>query len=115
MNSPRRPGPSRPHVSTAAATDVSLTASGFAVSDADWSSLMVAAQDRLVELLAIAGPSGQEGEVVKYTTDKLRDWGIRGTQWRTDGAHRRTAMAGQVGNLILRLAGRRELGARRLL
>jgi tripeptide aminopeptidase len=68
----------------------------------------------VLQLLAIPGPSGKEGAVAEFITNQLRAAGARATAIRTDKAHRYTPLAGDVGNLVLRLPGTLR-GPRRLL
>jgi len=72
------------------------------------------AERLLLELLAIAGPSGQEGKVVEYITKRLVEAGASKSAIRTDRAHRRSPLGGEVGNLVFRLPGSIR-GPRRLL
>jgi tripeptide aminopeptidase len=67
-----------------------------------------------MQLMAIPGPSGEEGQVSEFVQDQLRRAGVPATAIRTDSAHRRTPVPGQTGNLIFRLRGSRR-GPRRLL
>jgi tripeptide aminopeptidase len=64
--------------------------------------------------MAIPGPSGQEAAVLREITRTLRRAGAPASAIHTDNAHRRTAISGDVGNLILRLPGTFR-GPRRLL
>jgi len=59
----------------------------------------------VMELMAIPGPSGQEGAVAEFVTQHLRSSGVPASAIRMDRAHRRTPIAGQTGNLVLRLPG----------
>jgi tripeptide aminopeptidase len=68
----------------------------------------------VMELMAIPGPSGQEGKVVAYIIDKLRRAGASAAAIRTDHANKKTPLAGEVGNLIFKLPGT-VAGPRRLL
>ncbi len=68
----------------------------------------------VLQLLAIPGPSGNEGAVAEFITKQLRAAGAAATAIRTDKAHRHTPLAGDVGNLVLRLPGTLR-GPRRLL
>jgi tripeptide aminopeptidase len=67
-----------------------------------------------MQLMAIPGKSGQEGEVARFITQRLRDVGLPDAAIRIDGAHRRTPVRGDTGNVILRLPGTYR-GPRRLL
>lgn len=92
-----------------AAAHVSATASATTVApepDLD------AALASVLELMAIAGPSRQEGPVRQHVERQLLAAGARPEWLHMDRAHR--ASPGEVGNLILRLPGTRR-GPRRLL
>ncbi len=67
-----------------------------------------------MELMAIPGTSGGEGAVAKYVTDKLLAAGLPAAAIRSDNAHKKTLIAGEVGNLIVQLPGTLR-GPRRLL
>ena len=79
-----------------------------AVPDLDRATLLV------MELMAIPGPSGQEQQVVDYVVDQLLRAGAPSSAIKTDQAHRRTPIDGQVGNLIFRMPGTHR-GPRRML
>ncbi len=68
----------------------------------------------VMDLMAIPGPSGQEGRVAEYLIDRLRDAGIPASAIATDNAHRKSPLKGEVGNLICKLPGTLK-GPRRLL
>jgi tripeptide aminopeptidase len=72
------------------------------------------ALDLAMQLMAIEGVSGREGEVARFVTDWLREAGAPADAIVSDQAHRKTPLAGEVGNLILKLPGTRG-GDRRLL
>ena len=59
----------------------------------------------VMELMAIPGKSGQEGKVAEFITRKLRDAGAAASAIRTDNAHKKTPVRGEVGNLVFRLPG----------
>lgn len=59
----------------------------------------------VMELMAIRGTSGHEGQVAEYITDKLRAAGAPASAIKFDNAHRKTPLKGEVGNLILQLPG----------
>jgi tripeptide aminopeptidase len=59
----------------------------------------------VMELMAIAGTSGQEAAVAAYITAKLREAGASPDAIRTDNAHKKTPLQGEVGNLIFQLPG----------
>lgn len=63
------------------------------------------ALELVLEMMAIPGRSGQEGAVQKFVTDHLRSAGIPEGAIRTDQAHRRSVLPGEVGNLVVRLPG----------
>ena len=65
------------------------------------------ALDLVMQLMAIPGPSGEEGRVVQFVQDQLRRAGVADSALQTDSAHRKTPIRGQTGNLILRLPGTR--------
>ncbi len=71
----------------------------------------------VLELMAIPGGSGQEKAVADTITQHLRIAGAPASAIRTDRANRHTPLAGDVGNLILKLPGipARRDGPRRLL
>jgi tripeptide aminopeptidase len=58
-----------------------------------------------MELMPIAGRSGEEGQVADFVRRKLVQAGAAQSALATDSAHRRTPGGGQVGNLILKLPG----------
>jgi tripeptide aminopeptidase len=59
----------------------------------------------VLRLMAIPGPSGQEGAVAEFITGHLRKAGMPAGAIRVDRANRRTPIAGNTGNLVLRLPG----------
>jgi tripeptide aminopeptidase len=67
-----------------------------------------------MQLMAIPGPSGREGAVAQFVVEQLRAAGAQPEAIEFDEAHRRTPLAGEVGNLILKLPGTFR-GPRRLL
>ncbi len=67
-----------------------------------------------MQLMAIPGLSGDEAAVAGFITDHLREAGAAADAIRTDRAHQRTQLAGNVGNLIFKLPGKLR-GPRRLL
>lgn len=73
-----------------------------------------AALDLALELMAIPGESGNEGQIVATIIEKLKAAGAPASAISTDDAHRRTIIKGQVGNLVLKLPGTLR-GARRML
>lgn len=64
------------------------------------------ATELLMELLALPGPSGEEGEVADYIAKRLRQAAIEGAQIESDEAHRQSTLGGSRGNLICKLPGR---------
>jgi tripeptide aminopeptidase len=71
------------------------------------------ALDLAMELMAIPGRSGQEGKVIDFITAKLRAAGVPSLAIRTDSAHKQIPGGGEVGNLVVTLAGTHD-GPRRL-
>ena len=59
----------------------------------------------LTRLLAIPGLSGQEAKVARFVTDQLRKVGVPASAIKTDTAHKRSPIGGQMGNLIVKLPG----------
>ena len=59
----------------------------------------------LMQLLAIPGPSGGERKVVEFLRQQLGKAGVSSSELKTDDAQRRSALGGEVGNLVLRLPG----------
>jgi tripeptide aminopeptidase len=72
------------------------------------------AQKLLLDLLAIPGPSGQEGRVLGFVRKRLVQAGIPAEALQSDQAHKRNPHGGEAGNLVCRLPGTRR-GPRRLL
>lgn len=72
------------------------------------------AEDLLMELLAIPGKSCQEGPVMEFIQQRLRQAGAADEALVVDQAHRHSPHGGEVGNLVLRLPGTAP-GPRRLL
>jgi tripeptide aminopeptidase len=72
------------------------------------------AVDLVVAMMAIPGRSGEEAAVADFIRSRLTDAGIPAGALAMDDANRRTAIAGQVGNLVLKLPGTLR-GPRRLL
>ena len=80
------------------------------------------ALSRVMKMMAIPGPSGHEAKIVQFIVDELRRAGAPAKAIKTDSAHKRSRIGGDVGNLILKLPGTRPgpgpgtgSGARRLL
>ena len=80
----------------------------------EWEPDLTRARDLAMELMAIPGKSGEEAEVSRYVTGKLRAAGVPAEIIVSDRVQRRTPISGDTGNLILKLQGTRR-GARRLL
>ena len=59
----------------------------------------------LMRMLAIAGKSGEEGAIAHFITKSLRSAGASASAIRTDRAHKKSPIGGQVGNLIFKLPG----------
>ncbi|MDA1051144.1 MAG: M20/M25/M40 family metallo-hydrolase [Planctomycetota bacterium] len=70
--------------------------------------------DLVMQLMAIPGKTGQEQEVADCIIKQLHGAGAPAAAIKTDNAHRRTPVPGQLGNLALRLPGTTR-GPRRLL
>jgi tripeptide aminopeptidase len=68
----------------------------------------------VMQLMELPGVSGREGRVAQFIMDHLRAAGVPESAIALDTAHKRTPIAGEVGNLILKLPGT-EKGPRRLL
>lgn len=81
---------------------------------AEWEPDLERAEKLLLEMLAIPGASGREGEVAEFVARQLRRAGAPGSAIRSDAAHRRSPHGGEQGNLIFRLPGSSP-GPRRLL
>lgn len=64
-----------------------------------------AAERQLMELLTIAGGSGQETLVAQYIRQTLLAAGVPPTAIKTDHAHRKSSHPGEQGNLVLKLPG----------
>jgi tripeptide aminopeptidase len=70
---------------------------------------------RLVtQMMAIPGPSGQEGAIYRFIADQLRAAGVPASAWESDNTHRLSILPGEVGNFALKLPGTVR-GPRRLL
>ena len=63
------------------------------------------AQQLVLELMAIAGKSGEEAGVAEYIRGKLLAAGAAPDALVTDNAHQRALIQGNTGNLILKLPG----------
>ena len=69
---------------------------------------------QVMDMMAIPGKSGEEREIVEYIRQKLIDAGANPKAIRTDSAHRKTRIKGDVGNLVFKLPGTLK-GPRRML
>ena len=63
------------------------------------------ATDLVLELMAIAGKSGEEGAIAEVVQRKLLDAGAKASLIRRDAVHRHTPLPGETGNLVLKLPG----------
>jgi tripeptide aminopeptidase len=72
------------------------------------------ALELVMELMAIPGTSGHEDQVRKFISNRLTEAGLPASAIRTDDAHTRTPIDGEVGNLVVKLPGTMR-GPRRLL
>lgn len=70
--------------------------------------------DLVMQLMPIAGKSGEERRVVEFITTQLREAGVPAVSITTDDAHKRSSFPGEIGNLIVKLPGTQR-GVRRLL
>jgi tripeptide aminopeptidase len=68
----------------------------------------------VMDMMAIAGRSGEEAAVADFIRSQLAAAGIDAAELRDDGANRRTPLGGQIGNLVLKLPGTTR-GPRRML
>ncbi|REK07524.1 MAG: M20/M25/M40 family metallo-hydrolase [Planctomycetota bacterium] len=68
-----------------------------------------------MDLMAIPGSSGHEAAVASYITSKLRQAGAPAAAIRSDTAHKKSPIAGQVGNLVFRMPGSLRGGRRMLM
>jgi tripeptide aminopeptidase len=64
-----------------------------------------AALGRVLQLMPIPGPSGNEAAVAKFVTDQLLAAGANASDIRHDKSHTRTPFQGEIGNLIFKLPG----------
>ncbi len=72
------------------------------------------AVDTVMQLMAIPGRSGEEGEVASFVRRRLLAVGVPPERLRFDTAQLRTPHRGETGNLILKLPGTKR-GPRRML
>ena len=63
------------------------------------------AEALVTKMIALPGRSCQEGEIMAFVADRLREAGLPDTEMRFDQAHRRSPLGGEVGNLVVRLKG----------
>lgn len=63
------------------------------------------AVDLVMEMMAIPGPSGQEAEIADFIVTRLVAAGVPRSQIKFDTAHKRSPLGGQLGNMVLKLAG----------
>ena len=68
----------------------------------------------VTQMMAIPGPSGREGRIIRFIIDRLRRAGLPATAAKTDRVHRVSRIGGQTGSLIVKLPGTIR-GPRRLL
>ncbi|MFO0792178.1 MAG: M20/M25/M40 family metallo-hydrolase [Pirellulales bacterium] len=68
----------------------------------------------VMEMMAIPGRPGEEAAIMDFICDKLLAAGLPASALASDDAHRRSPLAGQVGNLIVKLPGTLR-GPRRML
>jgi tripeptide aminopeptidase len=72
------------------------------------------AQALVLELMAIPGKSGEEADVAAFIREKLLAAGAPADAIKSDNAHKQALIAGNTGNLILKLPGTVK-GPRRML
>lgn len=63
------------------------------------------ATDLVMQLMAIPGGPGDEAAVQQFIRDKLKAAGVPASAMGNDTAHKRSAIGGTVGNLIVKLPG----------
>ena len=68
----------------------------------------------VMEMMAIRGKSGEEGEIAQLIKERLISAGLDERHIKFDTAHKKTPIDGKQGNLIVKLPGTRK-GERRLL
>lgn len=66
--------------------------------------------DLVTQLMAIPGKSGEESQVADALVKLLKDFGVPQSCISFDGAHKKSPVKGEVGNLIVKLPGSRKLG-----
>ena len=72
------------------------------------------AVDLVMQMMAIPGSSGQESKIAEFIIARLVNAGVSRTSIKYDSAHRRSPLTGQIGNMVLKLAGTSR-GPRRML
>ena len=72
------------------------------------------AEKLVVRMMAIRGPSCRESKVAQFIVKKLLSAGAEESQIRFDQAHLKTPERGEVGNLVLKLPGKRGYSRRML-
>ena len=75
---------------------------------------IAAATQRVTQMMAIPGRSGEERAIAEFIIDQLKAVGVSESQIAFDTANRRSHLGGQIGNLIVKLPGTVR-GPRRLL
>lgn len=68
----------------------------------------------VIELMAVPGEAGKESRIARRVRDILVEMGVPVSSIVHDEAHRRSEFGGEVGNMVVRLGGRRP-GAHRML
>lgn len=81
------------------------TAHQLAVADSE-------ALDLVMQLMAIPGRSGQEGAVMDFITQQIHDAGVPESALKFDTAHKKTPLAGETGNLIVKLPGQSQIAGK---
>lgn len=75
-----------------------------------------AARKLVLEMMAIPGPSRQEGAIIEFIVDKLRSAGVPASAIATDQAHEHSPYpGGEIGNLIVKLRSKQKLPRRLLM
>ena len=74
-----------------------------------------AALDLVLEMMAIPGKSGEEGQVAEFIRQKLRHAGIPDSAITTDRANKQSPAGGETGNLIVKLPGTRRAPRRMMM
>ncbi|QDS97168.1 M20/M25/M40 family metallo-hydrolase [Adhaeretor mobilis] len=63
------------------------------------------AENLLMRLLAVPGPSGDERAVVKFISKELQKAGVPAKAISLDDAHHQSKLGGKIGNLVVKLPG----------